>query len=262
MKITPKYLCDLRRAIIAGKEKAKIIANEQMQTDTTKVIVKQEAPKPKFKINPKFPEKEISGYDILAEQNKATLLNFRPKHCKNPHLVRCERLLNEGSMTIEKAEELSKEFFNDTGLILHCPSNSNSGAFNQTLASISEAIHNGTFPKEIKHVVIGHGVGNSLIKNSWQMSGTSLKDGKPIYIFDFLRNTIKNGEDVLVCCCETAQRSVAGKPGIGHRVDLSLTNIGCYTSGIGFTGPAKIVKAGEDKISGHYTINGGLVRYE
>jgi len=41
MKIMPKYLCDLRRAIVASKEKAIKIANEPMHTDTARIIVKQ-----------------------------------------------------------------------------------------------------------------------------------------------------------------------------------------------------------------------------
>ena len=57
-------------------------------------------------------------------------------------------------------------------------------------------------------------------------------------------------------CCEQGGRRVLGKPAYGREVELDLDIIRTNR------GPAKIVRAGEEELCGHYSINDGLVLYD
>lgn len=227
---------------------------------------------------------QVSGADILAEQNKAMIgqrnsRRFTVKHITeaNPLYGEFDRLMNHGRLNLEKAQEIERLFFKNTvleekgytGINLYCPSNSVEGAFSSSLTRIIEAVNGGTFPKEIKHVLIGHGVGSSLTPRGWQMSGLSVKDGKVIEIYDFVNKLkLPKNEPVLVLCCEDGIKSVPGKPGVGMKVDLGLANLGSFDrNSHSLMGPGKIVRSGENEICGHYTLidknlGGGLVYYE
>lgn len=229
---------------------------------------------------------QASGADILAEQNKAMVRqsNKSSHRCTvkrvseaNPLYIEIDRLMNNGPMNLEKAQKLEKLFFESTvltekgytGIKLYCPSNSVDGAFSSSLTRIIEAVNGGTFPKEIKHVLIGHGIGSSLTPRGWQMSGLSVKDGKAIEIYDFVNKLkLSKNEPVLVLCCEDGIKSVPGKPGVGMQVDLGLSNLGGFDPRFNaLMGPGKIVRSGENEICGHYTlidknVGGGLVYYD
>ena len=58
---------------------------------------------------------------------------------------------------------------------------------------------------------------------------------------------------MLVCSCESPIGQIAGKPGIGNEVQVSLDDL---------TAPGKVVRSGIDKIIGHYTISDGFKPYE
>lgn len=249
---------------------------------------------PKITIKPKEPlhntparkdSVQVSGADILAEQNKAMVRQSNSSHRftvkrvseANPLYIEIDRLMNNGPMNLEKAQKLEKLFFENTvltekgytGINLYCPSNSVEGAFSSSLTRIIEAVKGGTFPKEIKHVLIGHGIGSSLTPRGWQMSGISVNDGKIIEIYDFLNKLkLPKKEPVLVLCCEDGIKSVPGKPGVGMQVDLGLSNLGGFDPrSNALMGPGKIVRSGENEICGHYTlidknVGGGLVYYD
>lgn len=173
---------------------------------------------------------QVSGADILAEQNKAMIgdrnsRRFTVKHTTeaNPLYGEFNRLMNHGRLDLEKAQEIERLFFKNTvleekgytGISLYCPSNSVEGAFSSSLTRIIEAVNNGTFPKEIKHVLIGHGIGSSLTPRGWQMSGLSVKDGKIIEIYDFINKLkLPKNEPVLVLCCEDGIKSVPNRLGV------------------------------------------------
>lgn len=242
--------------------------------ETHRITIKQ-----KETVQSMPPVKEVTGADILAEQNKALMTNpdtrissrltIKDKGGRNPLYSEFDRLMNSGRLNLEKAQEIERLFFENTGIKLYCPSNSVEGAFSSSVIRIMESVSNGTFPKEIKHILIGHGIGSSLNPRGWQMSGTSVKDGKVIEIYDFINNLkLPKNEPVLVLCCEDGIKSVTNKPGIGMKVDLSLSNLGEFDSRYhALMGPGKIVRSGENKICGHFTLidknkGGGLVYYD
>jgi hypothetical protein len=200
------------------------------------------------------------GANILAEQNRAMVtrpirIGSRSGGYISPYADDYNRLCNSGrwahQMTPEKAAELQQKFFDETGLILHIPSSS-TGNFNTALNAICTEVNKGTFPKDIKHVIIGHGSGSSQAK-TWFLEGQGLKDGKTVEIFPYINANIPKGEKVLVTSCESPCGIIPGKPGIGGEVQL---NLACIDS------PGKIVRSGNDKIIGHYTTQEGLRHYE
>lgn len=241
--------------------------------ETHRITIKQ-----KETVQSMPPVKEVTGADILTEQNKALMTNpdtrissrltIKDKGGRNPLYSEFDRLMNSWRLNLEKAQEIERLFFENTGIKLYCPSNSVEGAFSSSVIRIMESVSDGTFPKEIKHILIGHGVGSSLTPRGWQMSGTSVKDGKVIEIYDFINNLkLPKNEPVLVLCCEDGIKSVTNKPGIGMKVDLGLSNLGEFDSRYHtLMGPGKIVRSGENKICGHFTLidknkGGGLVYY-
>ena len=197
------------------------------------------------------PPSQVSGTEILASNNRAMLgrnvqtTTIRGVSSTNPYFREYSRLCNSGNFTIEEAKLLAKTFHDDTGLILHCPGNDVRN-FNIALSSISDAVKSQTFPKEIKHVMIGHGSGRA--ETEWITAGR----GKPINILEYINSNkdIKAGDMVLVTCCETGGILNPLRPGKGLPVDLSLTTL--IPDSIG--GPAKIVIAGQNKVGGHFTL--------
>lgn len=199
------------------------------------------------------PPSQVSGTEILASNNRAMLgrnvqtspsFNIKRGY-SNPYCEKYFDLCNSSNFTIEEAKLLTKTFHYDTGLILHCPGN-DVRDFHKALSSISDAVKSQTFPKEIKHVMIGHGSGRA--ETEWITAGR----GKPINILEYINSNkdIKAGDMVLVTCCETGGILNPLRPGKGLPVDLSLTTL--IPDSIG--GPAKIVIAGQNKVGGHFTI--------
>ena len=259
----------LNRTIVSGAERIAYKVAEREMTATNTVL---DAAK-KMKITPKPPVKSMkitpkpietgttiqtrhqtfeagAGQDIVAQQNKV-MLNRRTHPITrnpippNPRWLEYDRLCNIGEFTAQKAEELKRLFFEKTGLTLHCPS-SRVKNFNVVLTEIELAIERGQFPKDIKHVLIGHGYGSSQYK-TWALAGLGLKNKETVEIFPYINNneSIKYGEKVLVCSCESKlETKIPGKPGIGDEVELCLADK---------EQPAKIVRKGVDEIIGHYT---------
>lgn len=184
----------------------------------------------------------MSGTDILAEQNIVTL-RVKNKGFSVPLESEYNKLATgiNDTNTLENIQRLKFLFEQDTGLVLHAPSN-RTNLFGLALSTISRDIKQGTFPVDIKHVLIGHGMGSSLNK-SWILEGLGFANGKSVNIFEYINKNILNGEKVLVCSCEEGA-TVVTKPGIGRHVELSLAVP---------TEPAKIVEAGKNEIIGHYT---------
>lgn len=249
--------------------------------EVSKITIKPHSPAqsvPTMKIT-RIDTTQVSAADILAEQNRAMIgqssktssgLTIKAKGGRNPLYNEFDRLMNSENLSLEKAQEIERLFFANTdGVMLYCPSNSVEGAFTTSVMRIIEAVKEGTFSKEIKHILIGHGVGSSLAPRSWQMSGVSVKDGKCIEIFDFINKLkLPKNEPVLVLCCEDGIKSIPNRPGIGMQVDLGLSNLGGFDRRFNaLMGPGKIVRSGENKICGHYTLidknsGGGLVYYD
>ena len=259
----------IRKIVTEAKPLIRIIKKEaeEVATSSMRIVPKAQAPKPKMTIKPKVAQTTFEGgvgANIVAEQNRA-LIASRPRTTHHmtigqpsggytsPYHDDYLRLCGSGSVEItpEKALELQQKFLDETGLILHVPASRTSG-FSIALDSICTAVHEGTFPKDIKHVLIGHGYGSSQAK-TWALEGRGLKDGKPVEILPYISENIPKGEKVLVCSCESPVGKIAGKPGIGDEVILSLGDADA---------PGKVVRSGIDRIIGQYTITGGFVPYE
>lgn len=139
---------------------------------------------------------------------------------------------------LERAKVLLKE---KTGLNLHIACSDELLSFAQTPGKVIKYIDKGKFPKEIKHVLLGHGTG-STIDDTWVISGTNEK------VFDYINRNIPKGEKALVCCCEETPKKLLqllpkGKAGIGHVVHTELSTA---------SRPAKIVESGRNEIIGDF----------
>lgn len=213
----------------------------------TFTITKKESPKSTIKPS-------ITSSDITAQQNRATLVNEKRAGGMiiNKKTVGTSiSLANDynrlttginGSISLENANMLCRLFAEDTGLKLHCPT-PRTNLFGLALGAISRDVKAGTFPKDIKHVIIGHGLGSSA-NNTWSFEGLSFADKKIVNVFEYINKNIPRGEKVLVCSCEEGGTAILGKGCIGRHVELSLAVP---------TEPAKIVQAGKNEIIGHYT---------
>ena len=125
--------------------------------------------------------------------------------------------------------------------------------FNKTLSAIADEVKNGKFPKEIKHIMIGHGSGNVATKNWVTSEGSVLK-----YINT--NNNMEKGDLVLVACCEDGLGAWSPDfPGRGLPVELVPCDRFKNDAG---RGPAKIVRRGEEIICGDYSLTNGLKIYD
>ena len=261
MKILPKSIYNLRQSI----KKAKISANSQKKivikrvTKPSEITIKEssltsDSPiKTNNNLSTTIREPEINneflGQDILAEQNKAL---FSIRSTKRPaSRVTYEKLCDKGFLSQSDMEDLVKAFKDETGLNLYCSGNVRQ--FNSTLSIIADEVKAGKFPKDkIKHILIGHGTGNIEDKNWCTADG-------PILKYSNSNPKMKKGDLVLVACCETNGKSIAGKPAKGHQVELTLCD---NTINQENRGPAKIIRVGEEDICGHYSIIDGLKLYD
>lgn len=146
---------------------------------------------------------------------------------------------------VENAAALFKE---KTGLKLHVACTDDIWSFAMTPEKVIKYIDKGQFPKELKHLVLGHGTGSTL-NDTWVVSGTNEK------VFEYVKNNVPKGEKALVCCCEETPKNLSyllpkDKPGIGRVVHTEL----CTKRG-----PAKIVESGKDEIIGSFSK--GITRY-
>lgn len=164
--------------------------------------------------------------------NNSGSARFRIVNASNPHNVHHYNLYNRTH------EELAQEcirFKSETGAMLHVPDTMAASMFGFSCSTLELAARNGNFPKDIKHVLVGHGYGSS-VRGDWSIIG---RGGN---VFNYINNNpqIKPGEMVLVLCCESGEK-VLGRRAVGDKVILSLTD---------GTHPAKIVVKGENKIAG------------
>lgn len=218
-------------------------------------------PNPSFTIGtPKSTEysiQEMSGATQLAEQNKAQISIRRNVTTPNHNTSETQNVTSNSSankMTIgavqnaytghryqlynRTPQDLKKEcdtFKLATGAELHVPSTMASDLFGEACIVLERAAKDGNFPREIKHVLVGHGYGSS-VAGDWSI----INGGGNIFHYINHNPNIKKGDKVLVLSCET-YGTVKWRNGIGKSVILSLTD-GLH--------PAKIVIAGENKVAG------------
>ncbi len=150
----------------------------------------------------------------------------------NPYTGHRYRLYNRTPQDLKKECDAFKLA---TGAELHVPSTMASDLFGDACIVLERAAKDGNFPKDIKHVLVGHGYGSS-VNGDWNI----INGGGNVLNYIANNPNIKEGEKVLVLCCES-YGTVRGRNGIGGTVILSLTDS---------LHPAKIVVKGQNKIGG------------
>ncbi len=150
----------------------------------------------------------------------------------NPYTGHRYRLYNRTPQDLKKECDAFKLA---TGAELHVPSTMASDLFGDACIVLERAAKDGNFPKNIKHVLVGHGYGSS-VNGDWNI----INGGGNVLNYIANNPNIKEGEKVLVLCCES-YGTVRGRNGIGGKVILSLTDS---------LHPAKIVVKGQNKIGG------------
>ncbi len=168
-----------------------------------------------------------TGLDLLAVQNK--LLVNNPAVRSLPKVYRYT--LNPAQLQSE-----CQYFQRITDAKLHVPSTQATyGGFADACSLLERCAREGNFPKDIKHVIVGHGTGSS-INGDWQI----INGGG--YVFNYINRNIPRGEKVLVLCCEgKLSPRLRGRCGVGDEVVLGLHDR---------FHPAKIVESGKNEIVG------------
>lgn len=210
------------------------------------------------------------GANILAEQNRAVIVqegqtptfNIGTRTIdNNPY----HKLLGEGPLqNIGEAQRLFARETNGT-LALHCPTNmgllfnenSGFGGFDASLELLEAWYKQGLLKDferyNVKHVLVGHGTGSS-VQGTWKFVDNNK------LIMDYIKQhpDMKEGERVLVLCCEQAPSTYRQGTCIGREVDLSL----CLSK----AEAAKIVVVKEGKIIGGFfnpaEVDGGVKIYD
>ena len=155
---------------------------------------------------------------------------------RNSQNIHHYRLYNRTPEELKQECDLFKQV---TGAELHVPDTMASVNFGVACSTLERCAKDSNFPADIKHVLVGHGYGSS-VRGDWSIIGR----GGNVYSYIGRNPNIKNGEKVLVLCCESGER-VAGRNAIGDSVQLSL---------IDRLHPAKIVVKGENKVAGEFYI--------
>lgn len=133
----------------------------------------------------------------------------------NPYTGHRYRLYNRTPQDLKKECDAFKLA---TGAELHVPSTMASDLFGDACIVLERAAKDGNFPKDIKHVLVGHGYGSS-VNGDWNI----INGGGNVLNYIANNPNIKEGEKVLVLCCES-YGTVRGRNGIGGKVILSLTD--------------------------------------
>lgn len=222
---------------------------------TTKSSFRIGTPMPINNINSPITKsiQEMQGATILAEQNKASF-SFGKKTV--------DALYNEYLMqTTPNIAGTRRKFFEATKLQLHCPTTMDLSAFTGGLQNLENAIKGigkincntpqdavkMILPKDVKHVLIGHGVG-SAATNNWCFYENGIN------VFEYINKLkLPKGEKFIVMTCETGTQN-ATKRAIGGEVSTLLTDT---------KNPAKIVEVGRNEIIGEFVLPpfGSGVRY-
>ena len=155
----------------------------------------------------------------------------------------------------EEIQQSLNLFKQETGITMHMVDKTQAYCFGDFANVLLQDIHAGKFPKDIKHVVFGHGMGTSVLKDGEHVWHATFNP--KIKIFDFIEQNVPPGEKVLVNCCEVTPKELKSllpkdKPAIGYTTytDASST----------YHHPLKIVESGNRQIVGGYA-NGIMTLY-
>lgn len=206
---------------------------------------------PSFIIGAKRAEQathKMTGATQLAELNRA--FHIGPKLITG---TPPPRLVSKDSFEpLSNIEAFCKDFKKRTKelgleLELHIPDNWDLSGMTYITDVIEAGIKNGTIPKDIEHVVMGHGVGLSK-EGTWVFA----KSGQSVP--NWISENIKPGKKCIVAVCEFGNAPInKDQPAIGSMVSNLFTNP---------SQPAKIMQSGNNNIIGHYLLNDGVKYYE
>ena len=151
--------------------------------------------------------------------------------------------------TEQQAQEVCDLFTKATGIKMIMTNPKGAISFSNLAHTILRDIKDGSFPKDIKYIIFGHGNGTTL-NNTWHVA-----NDPSVKIFDFIKKNIPKGEKVLVDCCEETPKELR------HLIPKSKPAIGKVVTELesSYHTPAKIVKSGTDEIIGGYA--NGIASY-
>lgn len=152
-------------------------------------------------------------------------------------------------------DQILDTFKQKTGINMYLIDKTQSYCFNDFGNVLLRDIQNKKFPKDIKYIVFGHGMGTSIVKEGKDAWHAAFKP--EIKIFDFIEQNIPQGEKVLVNCCEVTPKQFKhllpkDKPAIGYTTYTDASS--------SYYHPLKIVESGKKQIIGGYA-NGIMTLY-
>ncbi len=154
------------------------------------------------------------------------------------------QLIEKKNPTAQDLMEIERIFTDYTKINLHCADTWHINKFEPFFNNMLANRFYKYLDSEIKHIVIGHGIGSSMTGN-WRFIGSNTN------VFDYVESKIPKGEKVLMLTCESGK---AIKPGVGGPVSTVLT---CAQM------PGKIIESGKRQIIGTVTLLGrnGKIQY-
>ena len=151
----------------------------------------------------------------------------------------------------KEAQTACEIFEHETGIKMYMTNPEGAQSFSTNANILIRWIKEGKFPKQIKHIIIGHGSGTTL-NDTWHVTYEP-----EVKIEDFIAKKIPKGEMVLVNCCEDTPKNIR------HLIPKDKPAIGKYATEFYSTykHPAKVVISGQKGIVGGYA-NGILTLYK
>ena len=152
---------------------------------------------------------------------KCNSLSLEIKSIFKPNKVAKEfKKIMQSSPDEKMVQRACDIFEKETGIKMYMTSPKEAYCFQDFANVILQDIEKGNFPKEIKHIIFGHGTGTSLKQEgveAWHVADKTQRK-----IFSIINEEVpKKGELVLVNCCEETPKRLRhlipkDKPAIGN----------------------------------------------
>ena len=168
--------------------------------------------------------------------DKFKINNIHESGIKFKNVEEIRKILDKQNITAEDLRSIEAIFKKHTGIELHCADSYNIKDFISFFMETMRYNNYQNLGPDIRHIVIGHGIGNVEGGIRWQF------EGNHIGVFDYINSHIPRGEKVLAVVCSS-------KP--LDRPDL----LGAVTANLRDPEkPGKIIVSGENKIIGTTTL--------
>lgn len=185
---------------------------------------------------------------LIGAKSRFLLNNLKDTIKPNPIGKKFQTIMATNP-TAQQVQEACDLFTKATGIKMIMTNPKGAISFSNLAHTILRDIKDGSFPKDIKYIIFGHGNGTTL-NNTWHVA-----NDPSVKIFDFIKKNIPKGEKVLVDCCEETPKELR------HLIPKSKPAIGKVVTELesSYHTPAKIVKSGTDEIIGGYA--NGIASY-